>query len=291
MRGFSVVETIVVIAITMILLTGGVVSLAYLRTGNNLLVAADTVKIALEKSRLSALVREDGVGYNLKLNETDLVLFKGTNYNPAAADNKVIGLPPGIKIVAVNLSGGGSVVSFSSLTGTTTPGTVVLAAASDLSKTRTIYLEGSGRVFSSSGVSSEGSGSGSGGSAGASSNPTTDTGRQDFDLGWSIQKTSELKFRFLTDPPDTNIFIMEPHFNGDKSVFNYVGYFSAGGATQKIRIYSNRLDPSNTILAITREPNTVAVPLEISIDNRVIVTYLGDGTMSVGAFGGTVISQ
>ena len=83
---------------------------------------------------------------------------------------------------------------------------------------------------------------------------------------------------------------MQPHLNGSKTVFNYVGYFNEGGVNQKITMYSNQLDPNNTILSITRNPR-VRPTLEISIDNNVIVTYFADGTVSVGSSGGTMIAQ
>lgn len=280
-------EVLVVTAIFMILLAGGVVSLAGLRSSRNLSAAADTVKIALEKSRLSSLVKEGGSGYGLKLNEVDVVLFQGAVYDPASAENKIIGLPAGTKILSVSLNGGGSVVSFNNLSGTTTPGTVVVALINDPQQTKTIYIDGSGRVLASSSATSGGGGGGGGGGV----SQTTDTGHQDLDLGWSIQTTSELEIKYLSDPPDTNVFITEPHFNGDRSVFNFVGNFSGGGASQQIRIYSNQMSAGNTILSITREPANISVPLVISIDNRTIITYFGDGTMSVGAFGGTVVGQ
>jgi hypothetical protein len=217
------------------------------------------------------------------LNETSILLFKGPSYNPNDSSNKIIGLPVGTKISSIDLSGGDTVV-FGNLTGTTTPGTIVVSLISDSSKTRTIHISGSGKISSLPGTVS-GGGGGGGGSGPASS------GNLSFDMGWSIQTTSELKFRFLTDPQYEQVFIMQPHFNGDKSVFNYVGYFGVGGVSQKISMYSNHLDPNNTILSIIREPEGISVPLEVSIDDRVIVTYLSDGTAVAGSFGGTMTVQ
>lgn len=282
-KGFTLIELLVAIAIIGILLAGSFASVGSLRDTYSLLSAADTVKMTLEKSRLSSLAREDGSGYGVKLNEASILLFKGSSYNPNDSSNKIIGLPVGTKISSIDLNGGDTVV-FGNLTGTTTPGTIVVSLISDSSKTRTIHISGSGKISSLPGTI-DGGGGGGGGGGGA------DSGNLNFDMGWSIQTTSELKFRFLTDPQYEQVFIMQPHFNGDKSVFNYVGYFGVGGISQKISMYSNHLDPNNTILSIVREPADVGVALEVSIDDRVIVTYLSDGTAVVGSFGGTMTVQ
>ena len=284
--GFTLVELIIVIAITSILLAAGVVSFTGLRISGGLSAGADTIKLTLEKSRLSSLVKEDETGYSVKLNDTDLVLFKGLVYDANSSSNKIIGLPSGTKITSINLENGGSIVSFSHLNGTTTPGIIVLSSINDPAYTRTIYVNGSGRVYHAytSGGSLGGGGSGGNGQV-------ADTGHQEFNLGWSIQNTSELKFKFLTDPEQSEIFIMQPHFNGNKTVFNYVRNFDAGGTDQRITMYSNQLDPTNTIMSITRDPASSGPTLEISIDGRVLVTYFSDGTVSVGSSGGTMIVQ
>lgn len=286
--GFTIIELLVVIAVAGILLAGSVVSLSSLRASSNLTAGADTIRLTLEKSRLSALVKENGTGYSLKFNENNLTLFKGAVYDPGDSANKIISLPFGTKITSLNLGTGSDVVSFSSLVGTTSPGTIVLSSVNDPSKTKTIYIDGSGRVYNA--YMAGGGGSSSGGSGGGQGQ-VIDSGRQEFNLGWSIQDTSELKFKFLTDPPETKVFIMQPHFNGNHTVFNYVGYFSEGGVAQKITMYSSQLDPQNTVMSIIREPAASGPTLEISIDNRVIVTYLADGTVSVGSGGGMMITQ
>lgn len=295
MRGFTLVELLVVIAIAGILSAGGFASIANIRETYGLMSAADTVKISLEKSRLSALSREDGGGYGLKFGESDMIWFKGPSFDPNSPSNRTIGLPAGTKIQSVDLGGGDSVV-FNNLTGTTTAGTIVVASASDPSKTRTIYVSGSGKIYTlayAGGGSGGGGGGGGGGgsSGGDSSPPTQPVGNSDLtlDLGWSIQDTSELKFRFLDDPSATEIFIMTPHFNGDRSVFNYVGYFNISGETQKVIMYSNQLDPTNTVISIIREPSGSMVPLEISIDDRALITYFDDGNVILGSWGGTII--
>lgn len=289
MKGFTLIEVLLVIAVTGILIAGSVVSLSGLRISASLSAGADTIKLALEKSRLSVLVKENGGGYKLKFNEKNMVLFKGASYDPADSSNTIINLPLGTEITSINLNAGGDVVSFSHLNGTTTPGTIVLSAVNDLTHTRTIYIDGTGRI-SHQDTSSVGGGSGGAGGSGGQGQ-AVDGGHQDFNLGWSIQNTSELKFNFLTTPSAEKVFIMQPHFNGNHTVFNYVGYFSEGGVAQKITMYSSQLDPNNTVMSIIREPAANGPTLEISIDDRIIATYYSDGTVSAGSGGGIMITQ
>ena len=288
MKGFTLVELLVVISIAGILSAGGAVSISNIRSENSLLVAADLVKTTIEKSRLSSLVKEDGYGYSVKVVEDGMVWFLGSSYDPASALNKKIGLPSGAKISSMDI-GGGDTVLFNTLTGTTTPGSIVVSSASNPSRTRTIVINGSGKVYHSSNTVAVGGGGGGGGSGGDSGVP--DSRHIHYELDWSIQGSSELKFVFLTDPQQTNEFFMHPHFNGDESVFSYVGYVSVQGSTQEIRINTHYLDGNTTNLSIRRLSEEELKPMEVYIDNKLIATYLADGSVVVGPFGGIMDGQ
>ena len=276
MKGFSLVELIVVIAIGSLLTAGATVSFGALRNSTNLEAAADLLKTTLDKSRLVSLAGSDGDGWSVKINTNNLVWFKGQTYNPGAADNKTLGLPDGTQVASVNLENSASSVFFNTLTGTTSPGNVVISLISDPAKTKTIYINRSGTVARSSSTDI--------------AKPITDHRHLHFDLGWSIQGALELKFIF-SGPSSTETVVMTPYFNADSSSFDYTGAFTVGGATQKIRVHTHSLTASNTLLSIGHSmmENTKAV--EILIDNKSITLYTAAGVATAGAFGGTMTAQ
>ena len=84
---------------------------------------------------------------------------------------------------------------------------------------------------------------------------------------------------------------MHPHFNGDESVFSFVGDVDVDGSEQNIRINTHYLDGSTTNLSIRRESDTELKPVEVYIDNKLIATYLADGSVVIGPFGGIMDGQ
>lgn len=275
--GFTLIELLVATAVIGILLSGAVISFQAVRSSTSLSSAADFLKAQLEKSRLATLAKEDGSGWSVKINDSDVVWFKGAIFNESDPSNKVLGLPVGTKISSVNLENSGSVVFFNTLTGTTSPGTIVVALTINPSQTSTLYLSRSGQIY---------------GSASANvAKPTTDTRHLHFNLGWSIQNAGELKFRFLTNPEKIETVAIASYFNSDQTDFDYTGSFTVIGQSQKIRVHSHTLDAGNTILSIHRNVMENSQPVEISIDNKVIVNYAADNSATVGALGGTMAQQ
>ncbi len=275
-KGFSVIELIVVIAIAGLLTSGAVVSFSSFRNSTNLEAAGDLVKTTLEKSRLSALTQEDGFGWSVKINSNNLVWFKGQTYNPEDSTNKLVGLPDGTQISSVNLENSGSAVFFNTLTGTTSPGNVVVSLVTDSAKTSTVYLNRSGVVARSS--------------SSILSKPITDHRHLHFNLGWSLQGALELKFIF-SNPAQTETVVMAPYFNADSTSFDYSGEFTVGGSAQKIRVHTHSLTATNTSLSVNHDMTDNTKAVEILIDNKSIVSYTAAGVATAGAFGGAMTAQ
>lgn len=275
-RGFTLIELLIVLGIASILLTSGVVAFNNFRAENNLSSAADFIKATLEKARDATLAQEDNLGYSLKVNDTNLVWFKGQNFNPSDPANQILNLPSGIKVQNISLENASNIVAFNRLTGTTSPGNIILAVSSEPAKLSTVYLSRSGLVSLANSVSSAKS--------------LTDSRHLHFNLGWSIQNASQLRLRFLVNPEDTRIINMAPYFNADKTNWDYSGSFMVGGQSQKIRIHTHSLSASNALLSISRSLMENTAPVEISIDSKIIVTYIANGNATKGPFGGEMIA-
>lgn len=271
-RGFTLIELTIVLSLAGILLVSGIVAFNSFRAENNLSSAADFVKTTLEKARDATLAQEDNLGYSLKVNDTNLVWFKGQNFNPSDPANQILNLPSGIKVQNISLENASNIVTFNILTGTTSPGNIILAVSSEPAKISTLYLSRSGLISSANSVSAAKS--------------LTDSRHLHFNLGWSVQNASQLRFRFLVSPEDTRIIDMAPYFNADKTNWDYSGSFAVEGQSQKIRIHTHSLSASNALLSISRSLMENNQPVEISIDSKIIVTYAADGSATKGPFGG-----
>lgn len=276
-RGFTLVEILVVIAIVSIISAGAVFSLARFRSESSLSAGADFVKTYLDRSRVSALAKEDGAGYGVKINSNNLVWFPGQVFNPDDPANETIGLAGDVEIASVSLENEGSAVFFNNLTGTTSPGSITLAVSSDPAQTATIYVNRNGAVYLAESVEA--------------AKPTLDNRHLHFNLGWSISEAEELELIFLTEPNTEEAVAMEPYFDAEKTVWDYTGVFTVGGEEQNIRIHTHTLDAGSTLLSITRDMLENSTAVAVAIDSKTIVTYNADGSAEVGAFGGEMTRQ
>lgn len=275
LRGFTLIELLVVLAVGALLAGGAVVSWANIRSNSGLMAAADLVKTTLEQARLMTLSRQNDANWGVRINTSDIVLHKGPIFIDGDAANRVVSLPVGLKIQTISLENGGNEVLFDGLTGTTTPGSIVVSAGDGPSQQKTIYIARSGLVTLAA--------------SGTAAKSLTDSRHLHFNLGWSIQPSSQIIFKF-SNPDDTRAVLMSPYFNADKTSWDYTGNFNMGGQTQKIRVHTHSLSPADTLLSVERNRMNNTVALEILIDGKSIVSYLADGTVAKGAFGGEMMA-
>jgi len=153
-------------------------------------------------------------------------------------------------------------------------GSLSLRLKAEPQKTKTIYIENSGQVrLTPPSIPSD-------------ENRIKDSRHVHFDLGWSIQDATTLKFYF-PNIPQTETIDMAVYFNAEKTEFDWDGTFSVGGADQVFRVHSHSLNVSNTLLCIHRDrnegKNTEKVIIYI-IDGgteKDIAHYLADATDTV----------
>lgn len=140
-------EIIVVIAIFALAVSAILNSFGQLNQNQVVNKNTELVATVLREARSLTLSSKGGNQYGVHLESSQVVLFQGATYNPAAPSNIYYALNSLGNISVITLAGGGSDVVFDRLTGDTSQsGTIKLSLLSDTSSTRTITISGTGLV-------------------------------------------------------------------------------------------------------------------------------------------------
>jgi len=148
MKGYSLIEALIVIGITLILSVMTLTAFGYFRTTQALGLGTENIASFIEKARHQTLEGLNGSQYGVHFTSVSAILFEGTTYVPNAASNEMLSFPGGLIAAQITLAGGGSDVVFQYLTGNTSqPGTIILQAGSDApSAQKTITISAAGIV-------------------------------------------------------------------------------------------------------------------------------------------------
>lgn len=270
MRGFSLVEVIVALGILGLLLGLAVAGYRTFTRNINLETIAQQVIIVLDDARSRTVASLNDSQYGVR--------FQNNTYTLLANPNEVHTLPAGVEFSSIALAGGGSDVMFNRITGTTAQsGRVVVRLVDKPDSTQTITISAQGQADVEGSV-----------------NPTdtriTDTRHVHFTLGWTIQGTSTLTLTF-SNPSHVENIAMSDYFNPDQTELDWEGNIDVNGNSEHLRVQSHSIDATNTTLSIERDGSLNNIAVAISIDNRDIVTYAADGTVTLGSDGGIMEIQ
>ena len=144
MRGFTLLELLVVLAILVLLGTLALKPLATFRAKEALDASVTQVLSILHEARESTLASKDDTVYGVHFESLRVVLFAGATYSEGAQTNKEYELPSSVEISTINIVGGSNVV-FERLTGeTSNTGEVVLSGVNYDVGERTITIKSTG---------------------------------------------------------------------------------------------------------------------------------------------------
>ncbi|MDP3735640.1 MAG: prepilin-type N-terminal cleavage/methylation domain-containing protein [bacterium] len=147
MRGFTLIEILISVAVIAILASIATISFTGLRERQALSIGVEEVRTLLSRARARTLAAEDDSVFGLHITTSSVTLFRGVTYNPAAGDNELHVLDSLVTISAHALAGGGADVVFDKRTGMTSDyGTITVALASDVSENKVITIAQTGLV-------------------------------------------------------------------------------------------------------------------------------------------------
>lgn len=119
MRGYSLLELILVIAILGVLVATIVPSFLKFRQSSVLNTETQELVTIINRARLLSVSSKNDQQFGVHFEPSQVVLFSGVTYSAATATNEVHIFNPQITLSSIAINGGGSEVLFQKVTGAT----------------------------------------------------------------------------------------------------------------------------------------------------------------------------
>ena len=278
-EGITLTELLIVIAILIILAAVAIPVVNIFQKESDLNDATreiiNTLKLAQSKTLASEGAKNWGIYFTTTTAPHQCILFKGENFaSRVSSSDEIFKLAKTIEFFEIDLEGGDELV-FERITGTTEqPGRVSLRVKTDFEKSRTIYIEDSGKIeLSTSSVSDE--------------NRLKDSRHVHINYSRQISTTTEkliLTFEGgVTEEIIISDFIKDGQIDWQKEI-------DVGGDLQKLKIHTHRLNNPDTQFSIHRDIRYNDKSLEIDIDDDpfypdqspTLIRYEADGSTTEG---------
>lgn len=137
-NGFTLIEILIVLAVIGLLIAVVALPLNQFRNNQALQNSTNSIISVLNDARAKTLAGLDNTNYSVAVFSNKLVLFKGQTYNSADSTNENYFFDTGIT-ASWSLSGGGNIISFNRLEGSTSQsGTITIQLSSGLTQVVTI---------------------------------------------------------------------------------------------------------------------------------------------------------
>ena len=147
MRGFTLIEILIVISIFAALAVIGITSLSSFRDTVELNALTEDSASLLIDARSRTLSSKEQSQYGVHFESDKMILFQGASFSSSDPLNEETAIPSSVEIVDILLTGGGVDIIFERLTGETMQnGTITVRLKSDISRTRTITIISTGVV-------------------------------------------------------------------------------------------------------------------------------------------------
>jgi type II secretory pathway pseudopilin PulG len=272
-KSFTLVELLVIIGILIVLTAIAVPFLRYFQKESDLNNSAEEIinilRVAQNKTLASETAATYGVYFDISSTPHQYILFKGTSFSLRDDSfDEIHKLPKSIEIYEINLNGGNEVV-FERVTGESwQSGNVSLRLTTDFTKTKTIYIENSGKA--------------------GLTPPSVPTGERikdsrhvHFDYSRVIDTATE-KLTLTFDTAFIEEIIISDYLK-DGQIY-WEGEVDVDGEIQKIKIHTHRLNSPDTRFSIHRDRryNTKPLKIEISGDSSgALIEYSSDGLSTI----------
>lgn len=277
--GFTLVETLLVVAMLIILSMIAVPLLNVFQTESDLQRSSQELMSTLRLAQDKTLASEDDSQFGVFFDNATTVhrytFFKGTSYaSRVPSFDETTFLPESVEFSVVNFGGGNEIV-YDKVDGTTSqPGSISIHLLSDFARVQTIYVDSFGIIETASTTTPAGG------------ERITDSRHIHFDYIRTITATAE-KLVLTFSATSQDIVIAD---NMQSGQILWEGDVVDGGETQHIRIQTHWLNDSasNTQFSIHRDLRFNTKPLTVDIDGNpdpdsgTLIQYDAAGITSTG---------
>ncbi|MEK7575817.1 MAG: hypothetical protein AAB491_01890 [Patescibacteria group bacterium] len=147
MKGISIIEIIIILAVISIVLGIVVINLTSFREEQALNSTINESISYINEARSKTLSSKDFSQYGIHFEQTKITLFKGVNYNSSDSNNIDYIFSSLLEISSISLNGGGNEVIFQKITGKTDQfGTVTYRVKNNPSKSKIITIKSTGII-------------------------------------------------------------------------------------------------------------------------------------------------
>jgi prepilin-type N-terminal cleavage/methylation domain-containing protein len=145
--GFSIVETLIALAILAILAGILIGSFGGFRRRSVVDASAQNIASLLREARAFTLASRDNASWGVHFESSNATLFKAPIFSLGAADNKRIILDGAVSLATTSITGGGSDIIFHKLSGrTSNAGTTTILRIDDPTITRVVTVSVTGVI-------------------------------------------------------------------------------------------------------------------------------------------------
>lgn len=147
MKGFTLVEILISLAILAVVLTVALHAILSFRAVSDLNATGEQVASFLSEARNKTLASKSDTQYGIRFNLDRCVFFSGAVFASSTPGNKEYVFPRDVEISSIALAGGSKDTVFDRLTGETAgSGAITVRIKADTSRTRTVSISSTGLV-------------------------------------------------------------------------------------------------------------------------------------------------
>lgn len=280
-RAFTLLEILLIFAITAILIAMTVPALRLFTQSSDVDRVTENVANTLRLARNNTTASDEDARYGIYLDTAaspqEYTLFQGDSYGSRnTAKDEIFSVPDTTVIDSVALATGGAEIVFDRVSGNTAnTGEITLHSSSDTTRTRTISIDGNGRIETRS-----------------TGNPSDDNRVKDsrhVHITYTRAIDTATESMFLDFPVDgtREEIVIADHMSGGQ--LDWEGEVEVDGETQVLVVKTHALNDASldTIFSIHRDQryNSKAVEVNISGDSASspdIIRYEASGDTTQG---------
>ena len=147
MKGFTLIEMLIVISITTILGAMAFVSFGRIINYTSIEAQAQSVRSHIERARIFTLASKNNSSFGVIFSTSSARVFQGTTFVAASSSDQIYTIDSNESIINISFSGGGNTIYFNKITGEpNATGTITITSASNNLDRRTVVVYKTGIV-------------------------------------------------------------------------------------------------------------------------------------------------